>query len=284
MISLLMGLGLFLIIKLIKDNRVATVLTLIVILIPFAVTFRNYKKTDMSRFTYADVYLENLFTAVTPDAIVMTQIDYFYFPAMYYQQVLNKRTDVVILDQPLLRRSWYIDMLKNQYPHLISASAREVEDFLEAVKPFENGEPYNGSFIEQKYIAMIQSFVDRNIDQGRDVFFTYIPSDKIKRNYYLESVFSAYRLNKTGIHSEVENDRFRTGIFKNISAGDQLLVRYMSRYFGELYFSRAILMESIGRSDLALHLYRECFQFYMENKRMIDHARERIRLITPSAD
>ena len=59
--------------------------------------------------------------------------------------VEKKRNDLICLDIMLLKRSWYIEMLKNNHPDFIEQSEKEVNAFLEAVKPFENGETYDGS-------------------------------------------------------------------------------------------------------------------------------------------
>ncbi|HMK92957.1 MAG TPA: hypothetical protein VK576_08155, partial [Thermoleophilia bacterium] len=140
--------------------------------------------------------------------------DQFTFPLMYAQIAEDKRTDVVALDQELLRRSWYLNDLEREHPALIAGSRRQVDAFLAAVRPFEAGKPaatddaagraavaagraYDGAALDTAYFAMIKSFVDQYERAGRDVYFTFQPDAQVVRGYSGESVGVALKARRT---------------------------------------------------------------------------------------
>lgn len=276
-ISILFGIAQYYCVSFIKKSSLIYLISALIILLPCITSIGNYRKVNMHHFNYTDIYLENLFTIISQDALVFAQVDYFYFPTMYYQYVEGQRNDVIILDYPLLKRSWYIDMLKAHQPALVTSASKEVEGFLKAVQPFENGEPYDGNFIEKNYVSMINSFIDNTYENGKDVFFTYIPGKKYLRDYNLESVMGAYRLIKNEPPLDINYGDFDLDYFKNVTSDDQLFVRYFSNYYGELSFYRALLMESAGKSDEAYNLYQYCLEFHLSNKRMRQFASEKVK-------
>ncbi|MBN2173834.1 MAG: DUF2723 domain-containing protein [Bacteroidales bacterium] len=275
--SILLGLGLFFLGTLIKNNRLVNALSIVTIILPIALSAGNHRKVNMHNFRYADIYIENLFKAVPRDAVVFTQIDYYYFPLMYYQDVLGERTDITVLDQPLLKRSWYIEMLKNHRPQIFQRSQGAFDEFLAAVEPFEAGNPYNGAFIEKNYMAMINSVIDDAIEDGREVYFTYVPQKEIQRDYYLESVIGALKVNSTGVPAAVDYSEFSLDAFQYLPTDSPLLVRYLSQYYGEWIFSRAMLEESSGNFAVASLLYQECLKFSMVNERIISYTKEKLK-------
>jgi len=226
----------------------------------------------MHKFDYADIYLENLFKVVTKNALLITHIDYLYFPTMYYQHVENQRKDVAILDFPLLKRTWYIDMLKVHNPELIKSSTVKVESFINAVEPFERGRPFNANFIEQNYVDMINSFIDKTLKNGKDVYFTYIPSKEYLRDYNLESVLGAYRLIRNDSTMEINYGDLELDQFRSVFSKDQVLLKYFSNYYGELLFYRAVQLENLGRNDEAFVLFQRCLEFQLINNRMLQYA------------
>ncbi|MEZ5082035.1 MAG: DUF2723 domain-containing protein [Bacteroidales bacterium] len=279
MISVLMGIGIFYVIGLLKNTNQKFGMLGVFMILPFIVLTMNYKTVDMSKFTYPTTYLNNLFNVVTKDALVLTQIDYFYFPAMYYQVVEGNRTDVTVLDQPLLKRTWYIDMLKEHNKEFINESKPAVEKFLKAVAPFEARKPYDGNYIESCYIGMINSFIDQTIANGRDVFFTYLPQKEILRNYALESVLGAYKLNKGNTFTFVKEEELKLNEFRGLSEDDPLLVRTVSDFYGSLHILRATWYEGEGLTDKALEYYKSGLEFYLEKPEVRKFANQKIMVL-----
>ncbi len=124
----------------------------------------NFKKVDRSKNYLPEVYTLHILNDVKPGSIIISyQWDYFISPGLYFQLVEGVRKDVVLIDKELLRRSWYIKQLEQNYPWLIENSRADVDLFLAELYKFEHDLPYNPMEIEKKFVAMINSFIDANI-------------------------------------------------------------------------------------------------------------------------
>ena len=279
MISVMLGIGLYFGISFLKNKFLKYSVLSISLAFPFFVSSVNYQHVDMSGYSYPRTYLNNLFKVVTKDALIITQIDFYYFPAMYYQEVERQRTDVTVLDQPLLKRTWYIEMLKNHKSEFIKESKPEVDKFIEAVAPFEAREPYDGGYIESCYIGMINSFIDQTMAKGRDVFFTYMPQKEVLRNYALESVLGAYKLSRGTTPTKVDETQLTFEEFQGLSKEDPLLLRTVSDYYGSLHILRATWYEGEGRLDEALKFYKSGLEFFLEKPEVRRFADEKIKAL-----
>ncbi|MCF8378258.1 MAG: DUF2723 domain-containing protein [Bacteroidales bacterium] len=280
-LSIIMGIGTFYLLQIVKKEAYKYSILAVVLLFSFISLKKNYKRVDMSDFHYPQRYLDNLFKVVSQDALIFTQIDYYYFPTMYAQNIEGRRTDVTILDQPLLKRSWYIDMLINHYNELTSRSKPAVNAFLKAVAPFEDGKPYNGANIEARYIGMINSFIDEAFQAGKDVYFTYIPQKEILRSYYLDSVLGAYKLSRSGEITSVNYNELNFNMFGGISKSDDLLVRNFSNYYGELHLMRATWYEGMGDIENAFKFYELSNKFYLEKAQARSFINSKLKELRP---
>ena len=169
----------------------------VVVAVPLVLAAGREPALTMHRYRFADAYIANVLHGASPHALVMVDRDQFGFPLAYAQDVEHRRPDVVVLDQELLRRSWYLQDLAKRYPRLIAGSRAQVDAFLAAVKPFEEGTAYGASTLDAAYYAMIASFVRRYEQAGRDVYFTYSPDPRIVKGYTAESVVAALKTRRT---------------------------------------------------------------------------------------
>jgi hypothetical protein len=136
--------------------------TILFLVLPLLLLFRNYSKQDQSQSYFAYDYAENILRSVKKDPVILTKIWDHYSPWLYLRFVEGKRPDVRFLDTELLRRSWYLNYLKNNYSELYHMSAPEIDRFREQVYLFENKKPYDPSVIEKSYVDMISSFLLKN--------------------------------------------------------------------------------------------------------------------------
>ncbi len=124
----------------------------------------NAPKVTLHDMTLVEDYTRDVFQSVGPNAVVLTyQWDYFVSASYYAQHVDRSRTDVVVIDKELLRRSWYYPQLEREHPWLIAQSRPEVDAFLVELRKFENSLPYSSQLIEFRYAAVIRSFIERNM-------------------------------------------------------------------------------------------------------------------------
>jgi hypothetical protein len=83
-----------------------------------------------------------------------------YSPILYLNTVKGIRSDLIVIDKELLRRTWYISYLKTRYPRFMRAAENRVEAFLSELYKFEYDRPYDPATIQLRYIAMLDAFVD----------------------------------------------------------------------------------------------------------------------------
>lgn len=129
----------------------------------FYLTYGEVNQDD--NYAFED-YTKALIGSVAQNSIIMSyQWDYFVSPSYYFQLVENFRKDVKIVDKELLRRSWYYHQLDTDHPDLLARMTPEVNNFLEAVKPFERGEKFNAAILENDYRAVMESIVSTNFNR-----------------------------------------------------------------------------------------------------------------------
>jgi hypothetical protein len=97
----------------------------------------NWPFNNRGHYFIAHDYVENLFSAIEPNGLLLTQDWQVVSPMFYAQQIEQRRRDVKLVDINLLRRSWYFDYLRRTYPDLIERSREKVEAFVEDLKAWE---------------------------------------------------------------------------------------------------------------------------------------------------
>lgn len=123
----------------------------------------NYNECDESKNYLVEDYTKNMFNSIEPNGIIISyQWDYFVSASYYYQFVENYRSDVVVIDKELLRRSWYFKQLQGVYPWLIQNSKYEIDPFLEELYKFEHSLLYAYEIIEGRFKDVIKSFIEKN--------------------------------------------------------------------------------------------------------------------------
>jgi hypothetical protein len=191
--------------------------------------------------------------------------DPFHFPILYYQSVEKKRPDLLLLDQLLLRRSWYVHSLQEHHPEFTRQSEREIEAFLQAVEPFEAGESYDANHIQTCYINMINAFIDSKLKTNQDVYFTYTPEASILRTSHLEPQFSAYRYTQQPLDTTLTDADLKLSSFTDTRGDRDRMAEYVRNYYGNLYGSRGLLLEAADDSAKARDCFRKARPFFNPN-------------------
>ncbi len=79
----------------------------------------HYDSVDASDSNLAEVFVDKVFGAAPQGAVLLTQEDKDTFALWYYHFALGKRTDLVVIAQPLLNYNWYQTTLDHVYPDLL---------------------------------------------------------------------------------------------------------------------------------------------------------------------
>jgi len=85
----------------------------------------------------ADDYVQNLFSTIATDGLLLTQDWQVVSPMFYAQEIEQRRPDVKVIDINLLRRSWYFDYLRHAHPDLFERSREQIDAFVEILKQWE---------------------------------------------------------------------------------------------------------------------------------------------------
>jgi hypothetical protein len=125
-----------------------------------------YPRTNQHHNYAFEDYTKALINSTEKNAIIFSyQWDFFISSSYYFQYVENLRPDVTIIDKELLRRSWYYNQLNNMYPGLLKGVTAEVNQFTEALKPFERSEPHNPNILENLFRRIMTGIPETNNDR-----------------------------------------------------------------------------------------------------------------------
>jgi Protein O-mannosyl-transferase TMEM260-like len=167
--------GLFLYEKLItnlKSNSYKIVYSLFLVVLSLIALNTNYKENNESNNYYVEQFTMNIFKNVEPNGIVISsQWDFWVSASWYFHFVKNVRSDIVVIDKELLRRSWYFIFLERNYPEIYNNSKPEIEKFLGELYKFEHNIPYDTKYIMKLFGDMLTSFVTKNPE--RKVYDTW---------------------------------------------------------------------------------------------------------------
>ncbi len=148
-------------------NKMIIILPISILLIFLGIQFySSYNDVNQrNNYTYED-YTLSLFNTLPKNSIVFSyQWDYFISASYYFQLVEGFRKDIMIVDKELLRRSWYYNQLNTNHPTLLTGVKFEVDQFIEALKPFEREEQFNANLLENLFRRIMTGLVSTNIDK-----------------------------------------------------------------------------------------------------------------------
>ena len=147
--------------------------------------YSNYDAVNQrGNFIYED-YTKSILNTLPKNSIVFSyQWDYFISASYYFQSVEGYRKDVVVIDKELLRRSWYYNQLNTNHPKLLSRLKPEVDQFIEALKPFEREEQYNANLLENLFRKIMTGLVSTNIEKHDYFIAPEIVDGEMKRGEF----------------------------------------------------------------------------------------------------
>jgi len=138
---------------------------------------RNFSKVDQSDQYFYEDYTKRAIDSLPQNSILLTyQWDCLVSPAYYFQLVEEYRPDVVIIDTLLLKRSWYYNQLRTNYPEVMQKIEPQIKPFLKAVKPFERGGKFDSALLDKLYMQIIAQLIHTNTGEravyiGQELFF-----------------------------------------------------------------------------------------------------------------
>ena len=114
------------------------VLGAIAIVLTSATAFAaNWPFNNRRHYRIVGDYVENLFSTIAPNGLLLTQDWQVASPMWYAQEIEQRRRDVKVVDVNLLRRSWYFDYLRHAHLDLFERSRDRIDTFVSILKEWE---------------------------------------------------------------------------------------------------------------------------------------------------
>jgi tetratricopeptide (TPR) repeat protein len=133
--------------------------------IPLAAVLHHRTALDRSRFWVAHDYARDALAGVSPDGLLLTADWQLYSPLLYFQEVEGWRPDVMAVDVSLLRRSWYVEQLRERQRERWEPLRAETDAFLEDLRAWERDpalyerDTELNRRINERYQAMVVALV-----------------------------------------------------------------------------------------------------------------------------
>lgn len=166
--------------------------------ISFIIPFLNYNDCTLRDNTFGYDYGYAHISELPPGALLICSFWDIYSPTIYLRKVENFRNDLIIIDKELLRRTWYVKYLKNTCPELYSKAKEEVDNFLTELFKFEYGRHYDPYTIQNRFIKMLEKFVE--VKETTGVYFALPFPDRdlnsTKPQYYRIPFGLVYKLER----------------------------------------------------------------------------------------
>jgi hypothetical protein len=129
----------------------------------------NWSFNNRRHYFIADDYVENFFSTIAPNGLLLTQDWQVASPMLYAQEIEQRRRDVKVVDINLLRRSWYFDYLKLAHPGMMDRSREKIDPYVGILKQWERdpaafaGNQELTQRISMAFLEMIQAIVRNEI-------------------------------------------------------------------------------------------------------------------------
>lgn len=196
-------------------SRTAAVATVIgLLLVPAVVLAGNFPFNDRSRYFIAHDYADNILRTIEPNGLLLTLDWQVYAPLLYTRTIERQRRDVTVVDANLLRRSWYFDYLRREYPALIESARDQVEAFLEDLRHWEQDPALYqrdrtlNRRIDDRFHAMLLAFVAHHLRTGPVYVTQDIAVSRASQDARLTQLLTAaYQLVPQGLVFQLVPDR-----------------------------------------------------------------------------
>ncbi len=255
MLALCAGAGTLMLLQRLRSNRnVTLVAALGISLIPLGF---HFAKTDESNNRLVHDYTMNVFASLKPNALVLSyQWDYWVSASYYYQYVKGIRPDVAVVDKELLRRSWYLKELGVRHPWLIESSKQEVEAFSEELLKFEHDIPYNPAIIQDRFVQLIRSMIERALAE-RPVYVTHEIEPEFTQGFQRVPDGLVFRLFKD---TEFHPTNFPVYQYEPFQRNGRLEVMF-PRFYGASLTARGIYYYKSGNVDEAARAFESAIKY-----------------------
>jgi hypothetical protein len=255
-------------------------LSLVILAAPVLVELRgNFAYNNRSQFYIGHDYIDNILATVEQGGMLMTQDWQVYSPLMYVREVERHRTDVVAIDAQLLRRLWYYDYLRKEYPEMMAQTRPQVDAFLDDLQAWDRDpDLYDrdsnlNKRINSRFTDMMLAFVKYQMAHT-GVYMT----EDLALNFggdvtdFTKSLGSQYQFVPQGLVFQLEPDHaFHMpsnpslsvrGLFDGTIAfdPDDVVEQKVAPAYLNMLVNKGRYLAAYGQRDLSIDAYREALR------------------------
>lgn len=218
----------------------------------------NFDRADERSNTVVEDMTVNMLTTLPRNAVVISsQWDFWVSGSWYMQAVEGMRRDIAVIDQELLRRSWYLDQMRTWNPELMRSIEPQVERFRVQVLKFEHDEPYDPAEIQAAYVGMIDALID-SAAARRPVFVTGEVPAEMGGRYIRVPNYLALRLTRD---TSYVPQQFPSLLFRPWKGRVDHYAAKSYELYARSSYARALYEAQAGRMDLAKRYYEHALSF-----------------------
>lgn len=262
--------------------RKKPVIVYLFLLMPLFSIADNYNENDRSMDFLVDSYTEIMADNLEENAVIISaQWDFWCSAFWYKQRIEGFRKDIALIEKELLRRTWYRYQLERWYPEIMKTSKPEMDLFAEDLEKFESDEGYDPQSIQYRFVNLLNSFIDKNID-SRPVYLTLdiMQTDpEVGKDYIKVPIGFAFRLfrqnDTTGANiKEIDLDMFLKSLLARgihdgkgglTGEGNHLEIGIMDAASMNIT-NMARYAQTLGKTDSAIKYYNMALEINPENK------------------
>ncbi|MFA6597823.1 MAG: DUF2723 domain-containing protein [Ignavibacteriaceae bacterium] len=216
-VAFFVAFGVMQIFLMLKDRHLGYSLPIPLLIIFLLVqSYISFGKVDQHDVYLFEDYTKSALQSCKQQALIMSyQWDFLVSPAYYVQKVENFRPDVHIVDKELLRRSWYFNQLNKNDSSIISGITPTINQFKEALVPFERGGEFDPVLLESLYQKLLKGLIETNIDKrpvylGAELVMNEMQKGEFKlpEGYTLVPDIFFFKVVKTNKYVPADNPNF----------------------------------------------------------------------------
>ena len=196
------------------NARAPQVAAVALLLVPVVALAGNFPFNNRSRYWIARDYADNILRTIEPGGMLLTLDWQVCSPLLYVRTIEQQRRDVTVIDVNLLRRSWYVDYLRREYPELMQQTRDAVDAFLEDLTQWEqNPELYQRDLalnqrIDTRFHDMIMAFVQQHMRTGPVYITQDLALNRSAQDMRLaQALAAAYQLVPQGLVFQLVRER-----------------------------------------------------------------------------
>lgn len=244
-VAFLISFGVLQIFILLKDRHLGYTLPIPLLIIFLVIqSYITFGKVDQHDVYLFEDYSKAALQSCKKDALIISyQWDFLISPAYYIQKVEKFRPDVHIIDKELLRRSWYFNQLNNNHPQIIAGVSSTIDQFKEALVPFEREGQFDPVLLEKLYQALLKGLIETNIDKrevylGAELVMNEMQKGEFKlpEGYTLVPDIFFFKVVKTNKYVPADNPNFHLRFPKQ----QNYYVNFVADMTGSMLVRRAL--------------------------------------------